>query len=94
MEQLQLQPDLTFSFEIRALVILGALNYPVKNVSSASQVRCGCEQILLAFATFVSCSHAVLGFSELCCFCSQRKLALRDTGMSALLARGSMSCII
>lgn len=63
-----------------------------KNMSLASQDGCGCEQILLDFPLL--CLVAVLGYTELCCFCSQGKLALRDSGMSALLARRSMSCII
>lgn len=65
-----------------------------ENVSSASQVGCECEQIVLAFPLL----HlvAMQGCLVLSCaaFCSQGELALRDTGMSALLARWSVSCII
>lgn len=92
MEQLQLQPDLTFSLEISPLVILGTLNCPVRKCIFS--ITGWVWAISSSFSSFVSCGHAVLGYTELCCFCSQGELALRDAGMSALLARESVSCII
>lgn len=88
MEQLQLQPDLTFSFGISPLVILGALNYPGRKISLTSRDGCGCEQILLAFPLLCLVARQVWVILSCAAF------VVRENWHWEIVAGGSMSCII